>query len=108
MEDKRIGLRLSSDTYAKLEKSGEVYGLSASRYAKKVLENSHMRKPLLTFEQQKEVVHDLVKQGGNLNQVARWVNIHQSELSEDTANRLIKNFEELTKGYTQIWQQLQK
>ncbi len=112
-QTKYIQFRLSEEQYNKLKISGETYGLSPNLYAKKLAQNSHLKKPYLEHDQAKSLLLELSKQGTNLNQIAKKLN--QFDRMDNQDKELIEALRytygvlaQAQKGYKELWQQLQK
>lgn len=99
-QDKRVAIRLNKDEYEKLEKSGQVYGLSAGQFLKKTALDIRLRKPVLTFDESQQVVRELSRQGNNLNQIAKELN-EGGQVAPDEFQRVLK-------GYAELWRLLQR
>lgn len=99
-QDKRVAIRLNSDEFEKLQKSGQVYGLSAGQFLKKTALDIRLRKPVFTHEESLAILNELAKQGTNLNQIAAKINAGAQVPNEE--------FSRILKGYGEIWRSLQK
>jgi hypothetical protein len=99
-QDKRVAIRLNQNDYEKLEKSGQVYGLSAGQFLKKTALDVRLRKPLFSDEIGRAILLELTRQGSNINQITRKIN--SGELPNNVElNRILK-------GYGEIWRLLQR
>ena len=84
--------------------------LISPKISKQVVEQAithgKIKQPKIDKQQGAEILKHLAKTGGNINQIAKWCNTHKDEVSEDTAERLAYNLEQVRKELNAIWQQL--
>ena len=102
-QTKRINFRLNELEYEKLSQSASTYGLTVSRYAKKLALQSKLRKPYFSNKDAQKIILELTRQGTNLNQLTRKLN------QGDTLTPImLDEIKEIREAQRQLWRQLQK
>lgn len=102
-QTKRINFRLNELEYDKLSQSASTYGLTVSRYAKKLALKSKLRKPYFSDKDAKKIILELTRQGTNLNQITRKLN-----QSDSLTPIMLAEIKEIREAQLQLWRQLQK
>lgn len=102
-QTKRINFRLNELEYEKLSQSASTYGLTVSRYAKKLALKSKLRKPYFSAKDTQKIIIELTRQGTNLNQLTRKLNQSDS-LTPD----MLVEIKEIKEAQRKIWLQLLK
>lgn len=65
-----------------------------------------IKQPKIDKQQGIEIIRQLAKIGGNINQIAKWCNTHKETVTPETAERFAHNLEQIRKELQTLWQQL--
>ena len=106
----QVKFRLNDDELKVWKARASERNLTVPKFAKQTVQQAidkgRIKQPKIDKGQGVEIIKHLANTGGNLNQIARWCNSHKEEQSEELANRLAFNLEEVRKEIHEIWQQL--
>lgn len=103
IQTKRINFRLNELEYEKLSQSASTYGLTVSRYAKKLALKSKLRKPYFSASDTQKIILELSRQGTNLNQLTRKLN-----QGDTLTPAMLAEIKEIKEAQRKIWLQLLK
>lgn len=73
-KSKSTFIRLTDDEHSKLQEIKRITGLSFPQIFKRALFNIHIKQPLVSKEQAREIIKELNRIGINVNQIARKLN----------------------------------
>lgn len=92
-----------------LEKAKE-RNLSLPKFSKQVVQQAitqgKIKQPKIDKQQGIEMIRHLAKIGGNINQIAKWCNIHKETVTPETVERFAYNLDQIRKELQTLWQQL--
>lgn len=111
MSDRRqINFRLSQEDFEFLKERAEEQGVSTSTLVRKHVLNSlkknKIKQPKFNHEDTKKILKIVAPMGNNLNQMAKWCNTNKENLSDQQAERLAYNLEQVKKEVRNLWQLL--
>lgn len=93
-ENRQINFRVSEDEYQRLEQMATSVGMSVPTFCKKKAQGARMKPPAVDREVALEIVKELRRIGGNVNQIAKHLNQGQQPL-EGQIEGLEKEFNTL-------------
>lgn len=106
----QVKFRLNEEEVTRWQEKANERNLSLPKFSKQVVEQAithgKIKQPKIDKQQGTEILKHLAKTGGNINQIAKWCNTHKDEVSDNTAERLAFNLEQVRKELNAIWQQL--
>lgn len=106
----QVKFRLNEEELALWQEKAEERHLSLPRFSKqivnKVITQGKLKQPKINKEQWGEVIRHLAKLGGNVNQIAKWCNTHQTDVTDKQRQQLTYNLERVQEELKVIWQQL--
>lgn len=80
-EPKQISFRVSESEFAKLKQSAEDLQMSVPAFVKAKAQNARLVTPKVAPDIAQAIARDLAKAGGNINQIAKWCNTHQHDVT---------------------------
>lgn len=93
-ENRQINFRVSEDEYQRLEQMATSVGMTVPTFCKKKAQGARMKPPVIDREGALEIVKELRRIGGNVNQIAKQANQGQQPL-EGQIEGLKKEFDAL-------------
>ncbi|QEL71871.1 MULTISPECIES: MobC family plasmid mobilization relaxosome protein [unclassified Bacillus cereus group] len=104
----QISFRVNEHDYEKLKESADNLSMSVTAFAKMKVQNARILKPKFDKESSLQIIKELNAIGNNVNQIARYCNMRQSNrLSGATLEGMIeKNLKEVQRELETLWQQL--
>lgn len=105
-EPKQISFRVSESEYEKLKRSAENLHMSVPAFVKKKAQGARLVAPKFDAETSKEMVQQLSKLGGNVNQIAKYCNERRQHNEDPRFFDLERNLSIIRKELKEIWQQL--
>lgn len=113
MSDKKltqVKFRLTKEELEVWQQKADEQHISLPKFSKQVVNQvitqGKLKQPKINKEQGTQVIKHLAKLGGNVNQIAKWCNTHQHQVSEEQAKSLSYNLERVQEELKLIWQQL--
>ncbi|EGO8990967.1 plasmid mobilization relaxosome protein MobC [Enterococcus faecalis] len=107
---KQVKFRLNEEEMTRWQEKANERNLSLPKFSKQVVEQAithgKIKQPKIDKQQGADILKHLAKAGGNINQIAKWCNTHKEEVSDNVAERLAFNLEQVRKELNAIWQQL--
>ena len=93
----RLYLRVSQEEKAKMEKAAAKNGQTVSAYLRYlVYADERKKKVVIDVAPLKQMIHELLKQGTNLNQMMYFLNSHSNECSKSDIESVRKTIERET------------
>lgn len=92
IKTKRVAFRLSDDDYTDLKTKAEMAGLTVSAFCQQLVKGVKIKYPVLSTEDSREVVSHLGKIGGNINQIAHWLNKGNNPLGMQEDLKLLREY----------------
>ena len=89
---KRVAFRLSDDDYIDLKTKAEKAGLTVSAFCQKLVKGVKIKYPVLSPEDSREVISHLGKIGGNINQIAYWLNKGNNPMGMKEDLKLLREY----------------
>lgn len=106
----QVKFRLNENELLEWKKFADEQNMSVPKFTKHImnglLEFGFIKQPKIDKQQGAEIAKHVGRLGGNVNQIAKWCNTHQHEISDEQAQRLAENLEVVQKELKKIWQQL--
>lgn len=106
----QVNFRLTETEKERWQKQASSLNMTLPRFSKHLInlffDSGTIKQPKIDYQQGTEIARHLAKLGGNVNQIAKWCNTHQHDVSDIQAKRLAENLEHVQKELKKIWQQL--
>jgi len=106
----QVKFRLNEEELKEWKLKADERNLTLPKFSKQIVNQTiskgKLKQPKINSQQGAEVIRQLAKLGGNVNQIAKWCNSHQSAVSDEQAKQLADNLDHVQKELSNIWQQL--
>lgn len=106
----QVNFRLNERELERWQAQADSQHVTLPKFSKDLInlffETGKIKQPKIDKQVGAEIARNLGKLGGNVNQIAKWCNTHQHDISEEQAERLAYNMEQVRKELKKIWQQL--
>lgn len=106
----QVKFRLNEEELAIWQKKASERNLTLPKFSKLVVEQAithgKVKQPKIDKQQGAEIIKHLAKLGGNVNQIAKWCNIHKADVSPVQAQDLQNSLETVREELKNLWQQL--
>ena len=103
-EPRQINFRVSEDEYLKLKQSAETLNMSVPNFVKKKAQGARLVAPKFDYKSRRSIISELSHAGNNIYQIAKVLNANKENITD--FERLNRNFEEVRKELSKLWQQL--
>lgn len=106
----QVNFRLTEAEKERWQKQASSLNMTLPKFSKHLInlffDSGTIKQPKIDKQQGTEIARHLAKLGGNVNQIAKWCNTHQHDISDVQAKRLAENLAHVQKELKQVWQQL--
>ena len=106
----QVKFRLNEEERRVWQERASERNLTLPKFSKQIVEQAithgKIKPPKIDKQQGTEILKHLAKTGGNINQIAKWCNSHKDQVSDDVAERLAFNLEQVRKELNTLWRQL--
>ncbi|MFB8345023.1 plasmid mobilization relaxosome protein MobC, partial [Enterococcus faecium] len=106
-DSRQIKFRVSEDEYQYLTAIADQTGMSVPQLCKSVALGMKYRAPNVDREGAIQIAKELRKYGGNLNQMARFINMNKGQMPSSSDLALMnQQLSQIEKGVIDLWEQL--
>ena len=106
----QVNFRLTETEKKKWQSHADQLHMTLPKFTKYIMngffELGYIKQPKIDKQQGAEIAKNLGRLGGNVNQIAKWCNTHKDTISDEQAQRLADNLEQVQKELKNAWQQL--
>lgn len=106
----QVKFRLNPDELEVWQKKADDLNMTLPKFSKEIVEqvitHGKIKQPKIDKDSGAEIIRQLAKLGGNVNQIAKWCNLNKHEVDSIQAEKLAHNLECVQKELASIWQQL--
>ena len=106
----QVKFRLTEEELPQWLEKAKERSLSLPKFSKQIVQQAiaqgKIKQPKIDKQQGIEIIRQLAKIGGNINQIAKWCNTHKETVTPETAERFAHNLEQIRKELQTLWQQL--
>lgn len=106
----QVKFRLTAEELDLWQKKANERNLSLPKFSKQIVNQAvtlgKLKQPKVDKDQGAEIIKQLAKLGGNVNQLAKWCNTNKINATEQQIKALDSNLERVQEELKLIWQQL--
>lgn len=106
----QVKFRLNEEELTLWQEKANDLNMTLPKFSKSIVEqviqNGRIKQPKIDKDSGAEIIRQLAKLGGNVNQIAKWCNQNKHEVTSERADKLAHNLECVQKELANLWQQL--